>query len=390
MYYFEEAIDVELDESAYSEPYVDVEQGFMRSGDKLYYVGVGSDSDVENPFEEDEDVVIATFHPHYKNNSEFGSMDELREYISENGGRIYPVEAYIHSGIALALRDEGNFPDRQWDVTPTFGAILLKQSYLDQMHDSSPSRMEEIARQIAETYGEYLNGSAYGYVVKEIDEKTGEELSEDSCWGFIGDDVKEGIKEATYYAEEQVFDFVVSGYDTTPNPEHPDEPVYESFSAHLGAAFKGTPAEAAGEFRTRLHDFLKSQVAYNEGVFEDCAAAERAPGLADGDRRTLHFGFIAPQGGDKPTHSYTIVNNSYPIDNIPERYSNKFKAAVNNEVREMRDSAPEIESLSDRHAQLVQADVREFSYQSIDAQWAKAQNADKQTLAPSGSSMKLG
>ena len=39
---------------------------------------------------------------------------------------IMGLEAYIHSGVVLALSREGNFPDRQWDVSQ-LGAVFASK-----------------------------------------------------------------------------------------------------------------------------------------------------------------------------------------------------------------------------------------------------------------------
>lgn len=87
---------------------------------------------------------------------------------------IFPIEAYIHSGVRLAFSRTGNFPDRQWDVSQVGAIFVAKKEY----------RLSKSARKVAdsllESWNTYLSGDVWGYVVTSPDGK------EDSCWGFYG------------------------------------------------------------------------------------------------------------------------------------------------------------------------------------------------------------
>lgn len=93
----------------------------------------------------------------------------------------FPLEAYIHSSVRLALSQEGNFCDRQWDVSQLGAVFVSKKEW------RTKAKAKEAARGLIDTWNEYLSGNVYGYEVK--DEK-GEHL--DSCWGFYGDYDKDG------------------------------------------------------------------------------------------------------------------------------------------------------------------------------------------------------
>lgn len=88
---------------------------------------------------------------------------------------IFPLEAYIHSGVVLALSHEGNFPDRQWDVSQLGAVFAAKDEW----------RLRKSARKAAqgyvETWNQYLSGDVYGVV---IEDEAGNDL--ESCWGFYG------------------------------------------------------------------------------------------------------------------------------------------------------------------------------------------------------------
>ena len=88
---------------------------------------------------------------------------------------IFPLEAYIHSGVCLSLSGEGNFPDRQWDVSQLGFVFVAKKEW----------RLRKSARKAAESkveeWNQYLSGDVWGYV---IEDENGEHI--DSCWGFYG------------------------------------------------------------------------------------------------------------------------------------------------------------------------------------------------------------
>jgi len=120
---------------------------------------------------------------------EDGSIcEEAREYIKKY--HIFGFEAYIHSGVRLALSYEGNFCDRQWDVSQLGLVFVSKKEW----------RLKKSARKAAlgliESWNDYLDGNVYGYVVEGPD---GEHL--DSCWGFSGDYDKWALPEGRSMAE---------------------------------------------------------------------------------------------------------------------------------------------------------------------------------------------
>lgn len=88
---------------------------------------------------------------------------------------VFPLEAYIHSGVVLALSHEGNFPDRQWDVSQLGAVFVAKKEW------NTKAKARKAALQYVETWNQYLSGDVYGYVIEDED---GNNL--ESCWGFYG------------------------------------------------------------------------------------------------------------------------------------------------------------------------------------------------------------
>lgn len=92
---------------------------------------------------------------------------------------IFALEAYIHSGVALALRNEGNFPDRRWDVSQLGCVFASKKEW----------RLRKSARKAAigliKYWNQYLSGDVYGCVLEKYD-KNKNQIDCDSCFGFYG------------------------------------------------------------------------------------------------------------------------------------------------------------------------------------------------------------
>jgi hypothetical protein len=130
-------------------------------------------------------------------------LNELNERKSElskyDNYHIFPVYAYIHSGIALSL-GKNQYPfDCRWD-TSMRGYILYEKNSVDiplnKEHNKELENKtdEEIyyhfANGLIETWNDYLSGNVYGYEIIDNDE---DEDNLHSCWGFYGDFEKSGL-----------------------------------------------------------------------------------------------------------------------------------------------------------------------------------------------------
>ena len=145
------------------------------------------DSHPQSPDEWDnEDCFLVYDHRQFSVERKGFDPREIYEAKKESGKKLYDgywvfgVDAYIHSGVALSLANETNFPDRRWDVSTTGFALVKRVKGWSWTEDNA----RKIARSIVEEWNDYLSGNVYGYNIEE----TG-----DSCWGFYGDyDAKDG------------------------------------------------------------------------------------------------------------------------------------------------------------------------------------------------------
>lgn len=108
---------------------------------------------------------------------------------------IFPLDAYIHSGVSLALAGEGgHWPDQQWDVSRNLGAIFCAKKEWRMR-----KKAEKYARAVVEEWNQYLSGDVWGYIVEDQDGETLE-----SVWGFYGSEYaeKEARAALAYQAEQ--------------------------------------------------------------------------------------------------------------------------------------------------------------------------------------------
>ena len=105
-------------------------------------------------------------------------LEEIELQVVKNTKKkyhIFGLEAYIHSGVSLALSYKGNFPDRRWDVSQ-LGAVLCAKAEW-----KTEKKARTMALSHIKTWNDYLMGNVYGYVIEDKDEHI------DSCYGFYGD-----------------------------------------------------------------------------------------------------------------------------------------------------------------------------------------------------------
>lgn len=108
---------------------------------------------------------------------------------------IFWLEAYIHSGVALALvEDRASFPGRDWDVSRLGAVVASKTEW------KTRAQARKAAQSLVKEWNYILAGQVFGY---RIEDEDGNEL--DACWGFIGDAadcLEQGIEEARAIAKD--------------------------------------------------------------------------------------------------------------------------------------------------------------------------------------------
>jgi len=137
------------------------------------------DTDAQSPAEwGNEDLFLIANHrdffvPPSKSERRFDVQDVIERH--EDTHHVFALEAYIHSGVRLALAGEGNFPDRQWDVS-RLGVVFAAKSEWKTM-----AKARDAALSLVNEWNQYLSGDVWGYVVEDDE---GNHL--ESCWGFYG------------------------------------------------------------------------------------------------------------------------------------------------------------------------------------------------------------
>jgi hypothetical protein len=131
--------------------------------------------------------------PGMKRNERFDVKDEIDARKSTH--HIFMLEAYIHSGVVLALAGEGNFPDRQWDVSLLGAVFASKKEWY------TKAKARKAVESKVKEWNEYLSGDVWGCIVEDDE---GNHV--DSCWGFYGHEyAKQEGQRMLKYAEENAF-----------------------------------------------------------------------------------------------------------------------------------------------------------------------------------------
>lgn len=138
--------------------------------DGLFLVGYHRDFYVENKKVSKEEVQMC-FSEELEPEERARVKELKREYW------IFPLEAYIHSGVVLSLGENASFPDRRWDVSALGAVFVSKKEW------RLSKKAEEAGRGLVKEWNQYLSGEVYGYMIQTPD---GDE--EGGCWGFYGYD----------------------------------------------------------------------------------------------------------------------------------------------------------------------------------------------------------
>ncbi len=143
-----------------------------------------ADEDAQAP-ENDDGIFIVTTRNRYfellQNGMDAGQwMEDAKEHAKKYW--IFPLQAYIHSGVALSLHRGGQFSD-PWD-SGQIGFVFVAKSeskYRTRERKKCVSAFT-MAKNYMESWNQYLSGDVWGFDISQ----DGESL--DSCWGFYGMD----------------------------------------------------------------------------------------------------------------------------------------------------------------------------------------------------------
>ena len=112
--------------------------------------------------------------------------------------RVFPVFAYIHSGIALSL-GRGTYPFTcPWDTSCVGFVVVRPGAWNEGVTDE---KLEAAAQATVDEWNQYLAGDVWGY---SITDPAGETI--DSCGGFYGHEyaVEEAMGSLTAYIEGEI------------------------------------------------------------------------------------------------------------------------------------------------------------------------------------------
>ena len=173
---------------------------------KGYSIHIYQDENYQSPDDwGDENIFLVAFHRDFTvERKDFAH--ELCESITRNGKyeddsinheakqaikdyHVFGLEAYIHSGVSLALSKEGNFPDRQWDVSQ-LGLVFVSKK-----ETRYTAKARKMALSLIKEWNDTLSGNVYGYTIGKDEDEFG------GRWGFSGDYAKSGLLES---AKEEI------------------------------------------------------------------------------------------------------------------------------------------------------------------------------------------
>lgn len=147
------------------------------------------DNDPQSPDEwGDDDLFLVHYHRDFwVDRPDVVSKEEIRDWYRgekielEDNYFIFPVSAYIHSGVSLKLGDTGfPFDAGGWDTSHVGACLASKGEFKDK------EKGREACESLVNEWNEYLSGDVY-CVVKERLNKNKEPIDNDIVCGYYGE-----------------------------------------------------------------------------------------------------------------------------------------------------------------------------------------------------------
>ena len=170
---------------------------------KIYYDDYAQSPDT---WEDTDQFLVYDHRQFYVERKKFDPSD-IYEHCAKikrmfyNGYYVFPVYAYIHSGVSLSLgRNTYPFNDG-WDVS--YGGFCLVKRTKKSSWFRSKARI--IAENVVEEWNQYLSGEVYGF-----------DIGNDACGGYYG---KDGLKEAIEEAKGSI-DYIIKYHNKEKLKKH--------------------------------------------------------------------------------------------------------------------------------------------------------------------------
>lgn len=159
------------------------------------------DDNPASPREDDNNGTMVCLHSRYDlgdkhsyDTDDFAGWDALRAQIEADNEVVAILPLYLldHSGITMSTQPFGC----HWDSGQVGFIFATRENLRELGHadDVDPAKVLEWLRGEVETYDQFLRGDVYGYVLyhKPCDHcGAAGKATDDSCWGFYGDDFLE-------------------------------------------------------------------------------------------------------------------------------------------------------------------------------------------------------
>jgi hypothetical protein len=190
---------------------------------KSYKIKIRQDEDCESPNDwENENLFLVYDHRQFtvkrKGFEPKDIWDALNEGLEEEENYypdyfIFPVEAYIHSGVSLSLFS--GTKQCRWDSSVSGYILASKEEFKDL------ETAKTAAKGLIETWNQYLSGEIYGFIIEkpntiysiskeefdtlcitgtfsseaflQVAEEDTDWEEKDSCWGYYGEPEESGL-----------------------------------------------------------------------------------------------------------------------------------------------------------------------------------------------------
>lgn len=146
------------------------------------------DDDCGNPLEDCDGIgAIKSLSRRHRNHID---REEAEQILSDDLDAV--ALSYFEHGLCKwdVEGSMGGMPDFQWDGVSFAGVWIpdtcVRESYTGQDGKTRREWMIEQAASACKEYTSWCNGDCWGVCVDVFDAKTGDKLSDDACWGYVG------------------------------------------------------------------------------------------------------------------------------------------------------------------------------------------------------------